>query len=376
MVDRGLVCIIDKDTKKLIMEYFNSISDIVRYTLVYKTGWKNSSYIMQDRVINNDSHKNYLLVPSYRNDHFLEKHGSLEQWKELTKYCRNNSRIVTALCAGFAAPLLTIAGINSCGIHFFGNSSIGKSTVQIIANSIYRSKKGIYTWRGTDNGIETIASLNSDSLLILDEISQASEKIISNTVYMLGNGVGKSRATKNIELVKPKMWNLLFISSGEESLKTMIEKNSVKVNAGLEVRLIDIPANTNSGMGIFEDIHGFDSSAKFLNNINSIAINNYGYAGEVYLEYVANHYDKIKSEISKYLDAYTKSCTEIKGSTQLQRIAAVFGIMCYAGKIACEAGLMNLDTDEINEAINVCFNDFLSNEVVQVIAKRVKLYHM
>jgi spore germination protein KA len=35
--------------------------------------------------------------------------------------------------------------------------------------------------------------------------------------------------------------------------------------------------------------------------------------------------------------------------------------MCYAGKIACEAGLMNLDTDEINEAINVCFNDFLSN---------------
>lgn len=209
--------------------------------------------------------------------------------------------------------------------------------------------------------METIASLNSDSLLILDEISQATEKIIANTVYMLGNGVGKSRATKNIELAKPKTWNILFISSGEESLKTMIEKNSPKVNAGLEVRLIDIPANTNSGMGIFEDIHGFDSSAEFLSNLNSIATNNYGYAGEAYLEYVAHRFEKIKSEISNYLNNYIKSHDEVKESSQLQRIAAVFGIMCYAGKIACEAGLMNIAADEIDKSIDVCFKDFLSN---------------
>lgn len=48
-----------------------------------------------------------------------------------------------------------------------------------------------------DNGLEGIASCHSDMLLCLDELSQASGRTLGETMYMLGNGMGKVRADQS-----------------------------------------------------------------------------------------------------------------------------------------------------------------------------------
>lgn len=361
LVDKGLVCDVTKNGKQYLLQYLNETEVDDRFVLVHKTGWIDNSYVMPGRVVNNDVDKQYLLVPSYKNEHFLEVRGELEKWKRLANYCYNNSRLITAMCAGFAAPLLSLANINNAGIHFFGSSSIGKSTAQIVANSIYRSSKGILTWRATDNGLENIASMRSDSLLVLDEISQVSEKVISQTVYMLGNGSGKIRSTKDSKLAEVKTWNIFVLSSGEYAISSMIEKAGGKINAGQEVRLIDIPAEADSDLGIFENIHNYDSPRNFADNLKSLADSNYGYAGEIYLEYVCKNYERIKEEIHKYIDQYVSSYHEINDSSQLQRIAKVFAILNYAGIIAIEANLLSMSKEKMAEGVNKCFQAFLSN---------------
>ena len=361
IVSNGLIRYSSNVGKKYLTQYLEEYNTDKRYTLVKKTGWKGKSYVMPDYVINNDADRDYLLIPSIKNERFFEKNGTLESWKEMSSYCCNNSRLIMSCCAGFAAPLLGIANMHNAGVHLFGSCSSGKSTTQIVANSIYRSREGISSWRATDNGLENIACARSDSLLVLDEISQASPKDISEIVYMIGNGTGKIRSTKDIVLAETKTWNTFLFSSGEHTVSSMIEKNGGKINAGQEVRLIDVPADAGSGMGIFEDIHHFKSPGEFADALKTLANDNYGYAGKVYLEHLCENYDRVKYDITKFINKFVNEHPEIQDSSQLQRIAKTFGIMRYAGELAIEAGLMDMTTEDVKEAIDKCFAAFLDN---------------
>ena len=49
-------------------------------------------------------------------------------------------------------------------------------------------------WRATSNGLEGVAALHCDSLLVLDEISEVNPREAGLIAYMLANGQGKARA--------------------------------------------------------------------------------------------------------------------------------------------------------------------------------------
>ena len=73
----------------------------------------------------------------------------------------------------------------------------------------------LHRWRATTNGLEALASLRSDTLLVLDELSQVDPKEAGEIAYMLANGSGKARAGKT-GAVRPRYdWRILFLSAGE-----------------------------------------------------------------------------------------------------------------------------------------------------------------
>ncbi|MDN3508646.1 MAG: hypothetical protein P0S93_01225 [Candidatus Neptunochlamydia sp.] len=63
-------------------------------------------------------------------------------------------------------------------------------------------------------------------------------------------------------LEKNTTWHLLFLSSGEISLADHMKEEEKKVRTGQEVRIIDIPSDTNEH-GAFEYLHGIESRATF-----------------------------------------------------------------------------------------------------------------
>ena len=83
--------------------------------------------------------------------------------------CVGNARLVFSICVAFAGSLLRLGHEESGGFHLRGNSSVGKSTGQHLACSVWGSRDYKQTWRATINGLEGIAALYNDGLLVLDE---------------------------------------------------------------------------------------------------------------------------------------------------------------------------------------------------------------
>ena len=155
-----------------------------------------------------------------------------------------NSRLVLALSAAFAAALIGRCDAESGGIHFRGPSSTGKSTALIMAASVWGGGDGgeyVRSWRATSNGLEGVALAHCDALLCLDEISEVGPREAGEISYMLGNGSGKSRSTREGLAKPPSRWRLLFLSSGEVSLADKIaeEGRSRRVTAGQSFRLAE-----------------------------------------------------------------------------------------------------------------------------------------
>src|SRR5699024_4407035 len=105
--------------------------------------------------------------------------GTLEGWQNsIGMRCKDNVMLQLAISAALSGPLLERLNKPSCGIHFVGDSSIGKSTALYAAASVWASHEFVRTWRATANGLEGAASALNDTALILDEISEADAREI------------------------------------------------------------------------------------------------------------------------------------------------------------------------------------------------------
>src|SRR5690606_30984352 len=124
----------------------------------------------------------------------------------------------------------------------------------------------------------SLAQSRNDSLLILDEVKQLEAKISAETNYMLANGKGKVRSNANGTSRSVATWRLLFLSSGELSLSQHVTDAGKSVHAGMEVRLCDLPADAGADMGLFENIHGYESASKFAETLKANAGKYYGTA--------------------------------------------------------------------------------------------------
>src|SRR5690349_7170180 len=149
--------------------------------------------------------------------------GFAEGWlTEIAAKCTGNSRLVFAVSAAFAPPLMTIADDESGGLHFKGPSRTGKITVLLAAGSVWGGGNGqlgfARSWRSTSNGLEGIAQAHNDALLCLDEMGQVDARQAGEIAYMLANGTGKGRTGSDGSPRRSAYWRLLFLSTGELSL--------------------------------------------------------------------------------------------------------------------------------------------------------------
>jgi putative DNA primase/helicase len=152
--------------------------------------------------------------------------GDYTQWQAMAKLCEKNPVLVLALCVSLSGPLLAKTNGESGGVHFHNISSTGKTTALRVGASVWGNGRDggfLRSWRGTANGLEGIAATLSDTCFCIDEIHQANKKEVGEIVYMLANGVGKSRATRSGGSRAVSNWKLSILSSGENSAASMVE---------------------------------------------------------------------------------------------------------------------------------------------------------
>ncbi|CAH2606010.1 conserved protein of unknown function (plasmid) [Rhodovastum atsumiense] len=190
------------------------------------------------------------------------------------------------LAAAFAGPLLDVLGESSGGLHLVGASRTGKSTAAVVAASVWGKPTAdaqLHPWRGTANGLEGIAAETTDTLLILDEMGQADGREVGDVVYMLANEAGKQRASRNGAARPRQSWRALFLSTGEITLAQKMGEAGKRVMAGLEVRLVNLPADAGADMGVFQDLHGKPDPVSFADYLQAAARANHGIAARAFL---------------------------------------------------------------------------------------------
>ncbi|MBP8182514.1 MAG: DUF927 domain-containing protein [Rhodoferax sp.] len=325
-----------------------------------RIGWHGRAYVLPRETIGDDAERIVYQSDSAMENTFRIK-GTAEQWRDrVGVLCAGNSRLLFGVACAFAAPLLRPAGMESGGFHVHGDSSSGKSTLQNIAASVYGGPSFKRSFRQTDNAIEGVAAQHNDCLLILDEISQVEPRVIGEVVYMLGNGEGKTRATRTAVPRPPLRWKLIFLCTGENKLSDIMADAQKRTNAGQETRLAHIPADAGAGLGVFENLHGYEGGAAFAKHITHQAEAVYGAPGRAWLQWCTTHADTLKAATRKAAATLAASMMPKDCAGQVERVGARFALVGAAGEMATAAGLTGWPAGESEQAARACFNAWIA----------------
>ena len=286
-----------------------------------------------------------------------EQTGTLEDWREkVASLCEGNHRLVMGVSASFAAPLLHDLDQQGFGINYRGPSSIGKTTVLRVAKSVTGDHAHIRTWRATSSALESIAAMHNDNILLLDEMGEADAKEIGATAYMLANGQGKARQTRTIELRPATTWRLIYLSTGEVSLADMLMQARQRVKAGQAVRIVDLPADSGSGYGIFDHIPvGLAGGAELADYLKEVTKENHGLPFVAYMSELVKdlprHIETVKQYRREWKDQYLPK----EADSQVKRVADSFATLAAGGELATDFGITGWKKGSAGFSVANCF---------------------
>ncbi|MGE6107701.1 DUF927 domain-containing protein [Aeromonas sobria] len=359
LLDAGLP-FIELGHKRKLSAYLMACQPERRITCVERTGWHGRAYVLPQGSIGPDAEGVILQTAGYAANDFTER-GSLSEWQQgVAGLAVGNSRLCFALSLAFAAPLLSLVGMEGGGFHLKGESTDGKTTIMKAAASVYGNPdRYSQTWRATGNAIEGIASRRNDALLCLDELGELDGREAGQVAYMLANGQGKGRSKQDGELRERKAWRLLFLSTGELSLEDHAASAGQRTQAGMEVRTIQIPSDTGHH-GAFEWLHGMDSGRTFADTLKAHCDHQHGSAFRTYVEALAGdleaHSERLRAEIKRI----AAELTPHGAGNQVGRAINRFALVAAAGELATRLGVTGWPEGEALRAVRVCLKAWLA----------------
>lgn len=223
-----------------------------------------------------------------------------------------------AILAALCAPLLRKLGAPNFGFNLYGDSSTGKTSMIKIAASVFgdpSSEQWVASWNATAVALELRAATFTDLPLILDEVGASDARSLSRVVYMLVNGVGKSRGDRSLSVRRTLSWHSPTLSSGEHEV---IDDHA---NTGAQVRMLQYRVG---GFGSL-DAAGVDA-------LREACEQNHGHAGRAWVESLVAIEDW-----RPYVDLFVEAKRQFReraSGALLQRQAVFFALLAVTEHLA------------------------------------------
>lgn len=343
-----------------LADYIQSERPEVIARCVTRTGWHGDVFVLPRETLGDSDAEPVLYQAASLEGVAMGQGGTLDGWREqVAARCAGNSRLVLAICAGFAGPCLGLMGAEGGGFHLRGGSSSGKTTALAVAASLYGPPGYRKEWRATDNALEGVAGLHSDLLLILDEIGQLDARHAGQVAYLLANGCGKARAARDGSPRAVASWRVLFLSGGEIGLSDLVTQSGGKVRAGQEVRVIDLPADAGARLGLFEVIPDGMTAGAFADDLKAASAKHYGHAAPAFLRALVADPAKARRTLADLRNGIAADLADDDAAGQVRRVAQRFALVAAAGELATAWGLTGWVTGEAQRAAASCFRSWL-----------------
>jgi|GEM_PF-2496138 len=250
-----------------------------------------------------------------------------------------NPAIMFALCCSCASLFLAFLSI-ACAVplmsfivSFYGKTTTGKSTSQMMMASVYtdpKDKRIYIPFFGTLNAIMKNFASKFGIPQLFDEATVSSGLNMESLLYTVTLEQDKSRCNSNADLRTPDTWKLIAITSSESKLLSDRQMH----NRGLDARILSFELK-------------FTDSHEHSDKIHDFCGKQYGVLGKVLSEYllavdheeIARKYEECRGDMRDAID-------DVPSFDLAQRLINEYAVILLAGKVLAEHGV-NIDIDGI-----------------------------
>lgn len=342
---------------KLLTQYLNDILPSRKTRCTLQLGWCDNVFVLPDCTYGKHKRHEIIFQSEQKPIEEYTPKGSLDGWrKSIAALAVNNPLLIIVICCALSGPLIELCHAESGGLHFYGDSSTGKTTLVQVACSVWGGDKYMRSWRATSNGIEGAATMFNGTLLALDEISECNPAEVGKIIYALGNGYGKQRASKTGAAKAITRWRTSVISSGELTVSATIGESGERPKAGQTVRLIDLSAQRT--FGAWDDLHDFTTGSALSEHLKSQSVTDYGHAGREFLKNLTQDEQSFSDRLHNIMASQDFNIGIMTG--QAKRVAKRFALLALAGELATDYGITGWNKGTAINALAKEFQSWLS----------------
>jgi len=343
--------------------YITTANPKKRATCVAKPGWHDTGdgkkcFVMPAKVYGAPPNGRIVLQQNLPPQEF-KRSGSLSDWQDtIGRLAGHNPRLVFALSVALSGTVLGLLGEENFGFHFSGGSSVGKTTALEVAASAWGLS--LRSWRTTDNAAESLARQANDTVLFLDELSQADAFSADALAYMLGNGISKARSNRNGAARPVEQFRLAFLSSGETGLAAKMQESGKSTKAGQSVRFIEIPADAGKGFGLFDCLHEFSDANKFSIELKQLSKRYSGAVADHFLTILSENTMLIADRILESRKSWVANHVQAHSDGQVHRVAQKFALVAAVGELATSLQIFPWQPETASNAALALLREWIS----------------
>ncbi|ELJ4218292.1 DUF927 domain-containing protein [Salmonella enterica] len=348
--NRGLRVTAKTQLRAILADHLTDCDNGKLWNVATLSGWQHGVYIMPDGEIIGDGEKRIVFHGRSATSSGYTVAGTAQSWREnVAALVAGNHSMMLGVAAALAAPLVGLVGADGFGVHFFQQSSAGKTTTANIGSSIYGNPDALrLTWYGTALGIANEAQAHHDGLLALDEVGQGADpKSVATSAYTLFNGSGKLQGARDGGNRELKRWRTVAISTGEMDIETYLLSHGIKPKAGQLVRLLNVPLEKST---VF---HGLPSGKAHADALRDAWAVHHGAAGREWVRWLADHQQEAKEAAFSARERWRGLIPESYGE-QVHRVGEKFAVMEAALILA--GHITGWDAQMCRDAIQHNFN--------------------
>lgn len=275
------------------------------------------------------------------------RRGNIHDWRaQISALAYGSKAMALAIGVAFAGALVEPLGSHSFMIHYFGNSSTGKSLATFVAQSVWAQPERVRSWKDTASFIAESLSLSSGRALVLDDIRKARRPAeVGELILSLSDNRTKGRLASTGSMLGVKDFALALLSSGEQSLEDFLEGVG---DVGHGVRAIDIEIRPGESTKSAAHAHEIELWRK---------VGAWGWAGPLFAQKIQSLIstsrgltrirDKIHSFNMRILSKFDKSTAQAPST---MRVAKSIAMACVALEAAIDEGVcpdLGLTPDEL-----------------------------
>lgn len=281
------------------------------------------------------------MLESYQND--MVQRGTLEEWtKAMNGYnLPDMEPYMFATWTAFGAPLMGFTNSGNIVFSLYGDTGVGKSSMQKAIISTYgdfNSKILLDMHDSTLNSVNGGMGYLNSLPYCREEFAEKDAEEISTWVLTMTQGRERGRLSSNLNMAHVRTWSTIAITSSNMSIREIVATTR-KDNAARLARVWEQPVT-------------LPISQELATKIFSPLRNNFGHAGPLYIKHIAENYDEVKRTV---IDTEEKLMRLLRVQGQ-DRFKASLLAACFTGaRIASELGLIHHDLQRgMNYAMRQC----------------------